>query len=81
MKDGSLICCKYLIHNSLVVQGISHRKVVLWVWGSNLAGCNIFRSPNFLGISNIFVKVVIFHSFILHMYRENKNLVGPSVGC
>ncbi len=42
---------------------------------------NIFRSPNFLGISNIFVKVVIFHSFILHMYRENKNLVGPSVGC
>jgi hypothetical protein len=65
MKDGSLICCKYLIHNSLVVQGISHRKVVLWVWGSNLAGCNIFRSPNFLGISNIFVKVVIFHSFYI----------------
>jgi hypothetical protein len=65
MKDGSLICCKYLIHNTLVVQGISHRKVVLWVWGSNLTGCNIFRSPNFLGISNIFVKVVIIHSFYI----------------
>ena len=29
MKDGSLICCKYLSHTTLVVQGISHRKVVL----------------------------------------------------
>jgi hypothetical protein len=68
MKDGSLICCKYLIHTTLVVQEISHRKVVLWVWGSNLTGCNIFRSPNFLGISNIFVKVFVVVENCLYIF-------------
>ena len=56
MKDGSVICCKYLIHNTLVVQGLAQETCAM---GLVFKSRNIFRSPNFLGISNIFVKVFV----------------------
>ena len=66
MKDESLICCKYLIYNTLVVQGLAHRESC--AMGLGFKSCNIFRSPNFLGISNIFVKVFVVVENCLYIF-------------